>query len=82
MKKNILALEGVTQLTKTAQKFFNGGQGTPIGDCYSDDDCPSGSSCQGELCITDCPNNPNPPGGCSEPIRDCQWPETGCGCRY
>ena len=82
MKKNILSFEGVTLIAKADQKNLNGGLGTAVGDCESDDDCPSGATCVGETCYTSCSGTGNPPPGCNEPIRDCQWPETGCGCVF
>lgn len=82
MKNSILGLKGVRPLSKVDQKLFNGGVSTAIGDCGSDEDCPSGSTCIGETCYTSCNGSGNPPPGCNEPIRDCQWPETGCGCVY
>ena len=79
MKKQILQVKGAVTLTKQQQLSINGGN--PIGFCDSEGNCPQGSTCIGDYCYTD-GGGGNPGGGCNEPRRFCEYPETGCGCVY
>ncbi|PTX60614.1 hypothetical protein C8N46_106260 [Kordia periserrulae] len=80
MKKQILQVKGAVKLTKKEQQFINGGN--PVGVCDGNGSCPPGYVCIGYLCYADDGGNPNPGGGCNEPTRICELPETGCGCVY
>ncbi|QHI37654.1 hypothetical protein IMCC3317_30350 [Kordia antarctica] len=80
MKKRILEVKGVTELTKKEQTLINGSAG-PIAFCGPNGDCPPGSTCDGDYCYADGGGNPGG-GNCHEPTRFCIPPETGCGCVY
>lgn len=81
MKKQILKVKGAAILTKKEQTRISGARA--IGFCTEGSPCPPGSSCIGDICFTN-GNDGNPVGGggCIEPIRICEFPETGCGCIY
>jgi hypothetical protein len=81
MKKQILQVKGVTQLTKKEQRTINGGN-NPVAICDPYGNCPSGTSCAPDGFCYEYSSGGNPGTGCSEPLRICILPETGCGCVY